>query len=110
MIINVYPEDEAFGRIPRDALAAVNILLTDRQRRLLIYYACQKNGFSPAGKTVELYTGISPKHLSGIRKKLIEMGFISYQKGSRKEQGRIEIHWSTIIEKSRSTNYCNRSR
>lgn len=100
-ILNSYPMNEKFGRIPSDSLAAVNLLLTDRERRLFTYYACQKSGFAPAGKTVELHTGISPKHLSAVRKGLIRKGFISYRKEEKGRTGQIEILWPSVLERSK---------
>lgn len=101
-IINPYVEGEPFARIPRNAMAAIDILLTDRERRLLLYYAAHQSGFSPAAKLVELHTGITPKHLSSAREGLIDKGFISYEKGSKDCQGRIEILWRQILDKSKA--------
>lgn len=100
-IQNVFPKGERFGRIPASALAAMNICLTDRERRLFTYYAAQLSGFAPPGKTVELYTGISPKHISTVRGKLARKGFIHYRKPEKGKPGSIELLWGNIIEKSK---------
>lgn len=100
-IVNEQPRNCQFGRIPALALPACNIKLTDRERRLLFYYACQRTGFAPAAKTVELYTGIAPKNMYGIRKHLGEMGYIIYEKTSKHANPQITINWEKIIEDSK---------
>lgn len=100
IIKNTYPKEESFGRIPLKALPAFNMMLTDRQRKLFLYYASQKTNFAPARETIYRYTGIHPKHLSDVRKGLAEKGFIYLTPPSKGRVGEIEIRWDDIIHRS----------
>lgn len=57
---------------------ARNVKLTKRGTKLLMYYAGCKNGFKPAGTTIEHDTGISAGNMRTIRKELINRGLIGY--------------------------------
>lgn len=100
IIKNTFPKGESFGRIPLKALPAFNMMLTDRQRKLFLYYASQKTDFAPARETIYRYTGIHPKHLSDVRKGLAEKGFIYFTPPSKGRIGKIEIRWDDIIHRS----------
>lgn len=102
IIKNTFPKGEPFGRIPSMALPAINVILTDRERRLLLYYACQKSKFAPARETIYRYTGIPPKHLSAVRKGLDSKGFIYFTPPSKGQVGEIEIRWEDIIHRSKA--------
>ena len=101
-IINNYPNGEQFGRVPLNALPALNINLTDRERKLLQFYICQKTGFAPSAKTIEQYTGISPKKLSETRKGLEKVGFIQLKNIRGKEDREVVINWDKILENSKA--------
>ena len=57
---------------------AKNVRLTKRATKLLVYYAGCKNGFKPAGKTIEDETGISAGNVRIVRSELFNHGLIGY--------------------------------
>lgn len=101
-IKNTFPKGESFGRIPLNTQPAINLMLTERERRLFVYYASQKTGFAPARATINLFTGIHPKHVSTVRKALIQKGFICFNPPQNGKTGEIEICWNNIIHRSKA--------
>jgi hypothetical protein len=85
-----------FGRIPRFALAPVNRLLTDAERRLFNYYANQADGFAPSFKEIYKNTGLLKCNASRIRKRLLKKGFIHFDPKTEGSDGPIYIKWNQI--------------
>ena len=81
-----------FGRIPTFAEQPMNLLLTERERRLFIHYAMQAPGkrFAPSATAIERATGITTKHLYETRRGLQRKGFI------RIEADSLTLDWQRI--------------
>lgn len=98
VLINHFPYGESFGRIPSNALPALNINLKPREFRLLLYYACQKTGFCPSAKEIEYFTGIDKTNLYKVRSKLETLGYITIYTDPHTGEKRLTINWNRIEE------------
>lgn len=84
-----------FGRIYTFAFAPMNEYLVDRERRLFLYYASCKSGFTPAAKEIARQTRIDDRRLYTVRKSLAKKGFISFDV-DRGIDAAIHIRWDNI--------------
>lgn len=71
---------------------ARNIHLREHATRLLLFYANQANGFSPALTLISRETGLSMNKIQELRQQLINYGLINYSN----ERRFIHIGWSRI--------------
>lgn len=87
---------EGYGRIYTFALAPTNKYLLDRERRLFLYYATCKQGFTPAEKEIERQTRMRDGKIYGFREALAQKGFISFEKDRSKGELAIHVRWDNI--------------
>lgn len=93
MIINNVPDSQdTYGRIPIQALTAMNFTLDKRGIMLLSYYMLCGSGFSPSTKDIYNHTGMSRGNISTTRKALAEKKYIDYDK----KRNTITILWDNI--------------
>lgn len=71
--------------------ACANLRLSGQAKRLLVFYADQADGFTPALEWIHQNTGLDRKDISKIRQQLVDNGFILY-----KPNQTIELDWDRI--------------
>ena len=72
--------------------SAANIHLRQQSMKLLLFYADQANGFSPALALIHRETGIAPNKVSEIRQRLVKRGLLFYNN----QEHAIYIAWDRI--------------
>ncbi|MBE5789848.1 MAG: hypothetical protein E7325_09400 [Clostridiales bacterium] len=74
--------------------AGKNAKLTHSEKALLLFYARQKQGFTPAEKLTLKETGISERRLHNVRDSLQRMNIIDY--GNTGEKHFLFVNWTVI--------------
>ena len=91
-----YDLRDRFFRIPAFALAPINKYLTDRERRLFLYYAGSADGFAPSEKETAYQTQIDRRKIYTVRKQLADKRFIYYIVDRDRADPTVHIRWDNI--------------